>query len=128
MERDDGQVAEAERDASVLEHRGDRERHEQESGHAAEEQQPVPEDVERDGVRQPDVAVVDPPDDREQQDDLRETRPGRIVRQQPSELREREDEDEVEEELERGDPNSPLVGRRLHAPTLSRGRRVPSRP
>ena len=47
----DGEVAEAERNAAVVERGRDRERHEQESAHAAEQQKPVAEDVERDGVR-----------------------------------------------------------------------------
>ena len=62
----------------------------------------------------------------EQQDDLRETGPGRIVREQTRELRERKDEDEVEEELERRDPDLAValgVGAVCStAPTLSGGR------
>src|SRR5919108_5817292 len=71
----------------------------------------MPEDVERDRVRQPHVSVVDPPDEREEQDDLRETGPAGIGGEQAGELRDREDEDQVEEELERRDPDDPLLGR-----------------
>ena len=55
-------------------------------------------------ARQPGVADPRPPQDAEDEQAPREPRPGRVVRHQRGALRDREDEDEVEEELERRDP------------------------
>ena len=57
-----------------------------------------------DRVRQPRIGRPRPPERGEDQEPLPEPAPGRIVQQHPRHLREREDEDEVEEQLERSDP------------------------
>ena len=51
---------------------------------------------------------------------MAEPAPGRVVRQDRRDLREREDEDEVEEELERRDPLLALNGLLAHSRTLTR--------
>jgi hypothetical protein len=50
VQRDDREVAEPEGEAPVVERGGDREGHHEEARHPAEQQEPVPERVERDGV------------------------------------------------------------------------------
>jgi len=56
-----------------------------------------------DGVGQPGVGRPHPPERRKDQETVSEPTPSRIIRQDRGDLREREDEDEVEEELKRSD-------------------------
>jgi hypothetical protein len=65
---------------------------------------------------QPRVAAVHPEDDAEHQRDLEQSPPVRLMHQHASQLRDGEDEDEVEEQLERGDALSlvRLAGRLAH--------------
>ncbi len=73
-----------------------------------------------DSVRQPRVSRPRPPERAEDQEAVREPAPRRIVRQHRRDLRESEDEDEVEEELERGDALLPLGVLLAHRRTLTR--------
>src|SRR5215211_6988814 len=68
------------------------------TGHPAEQEEPPCARLRRDGVGHPRVAPVHPPDHTEHQDDLRERTPRRRVVQDRGQLRDREDEHEVEEE------------------------------
>jgi hypothetical protein len=73
------------------EHRGDRNQH-----------RPTHDSLVRiDGVRQPRVARPCPPECGEDQQAVAEPAPRRVVRHQRRDLREREHEDQVEEQLER---------------------------
>ena len=56
-----------------------------------------------DRVRQPGVRGPGPPEHAEHEQALSQTCPGRVGDHEPRHLRDREDEDQVEEELERGD-------------------------
>src|SRR6185437_3038826 len=72
-----------------------------------------------DGVGQPCVGSPSPPERGEDQQTVAEATPGRIVREDGGDLREPENEDEVEEELERGDRVLALDGVRFdHSGTL----------
>ncbi len=103
MQRDDREVADPEREPLALVGFGNRERDHEKRAHAADEEQPMPEVVGGDGVREPGVAVVHPPDHGEHHDDLSERGDVPACDQHGRQLRDREDEDEVEEELERRD-------------------------
>ena len=73
-----------------------------------------------DRVRQPGVGGPRPPERGEDQEPVPEPAPRRIVRQHGRHLREREDEDEVEEQLERRDPLLALGVLFAHSRTLAR--------
>ena len=107
--------AEGEREAVSLEGARRRECDHEEPAHPAEQQEPVAHSVGRDCVREPGVRVVHPPDQVEHDDDL--SHRGRVTAldEHAGQLRDREDEDEVEEELERRDANRALR-RSGHAP------------
>jgi hypothetical protein len=75
-----------------------------------------------DGVRQGGVRRPRPPERGEDEHAVPDPRERRIVRKQLSHLREREDENEVEEELARRD--AVLLGGGRHAPPSIRGRRT----
>ena len=66
------------------------------------------------GVRQPGVRRPGPPQRAEQQQAPQETVPGRISREEPGDLRDGEDEDEVEEQLEWRDPLVALDRANVH--------------
>src|SRR5262249_10283349 len=72
------------------------------------------------GVGQPGVRGPDPPERREDQQAAPEPAPRRILREHRRDLREREDEDEVEEQLERRDPLLTLGVQFAHGRTLPR--------
>jgi hypothetical protein len=103
VDRDDDQVAHAEGQAAAVERAGDGEGQDEVSGHAAEQDHPLAQLARRDRVGQPRVAAVHPPDEREHDHDLPEGLKRQVVGQHGGELRDREDEDEVEEQLERRD-------------------------
>jgi hypothetical protein len=67
------------------------------------------------GVAQPHVGLPRPPQRGEDGEPLDEARPRRVGRDEPRDLRDREDEDEVEEELERRDLLLDVDGLVLHA-------------
>src|SRR6184192_1869511 len=56
------------------------------------------------GIREPYAACPRPPENRQHDQPATEPSPGCLLRHQGRHLREREDEHEVEEELERRDP------------------------
>ena len=86
---------------------------------AAEQPDPGDPVVGVQGVGEPGVAGPRPPDRRQHQHPLAEALPGRVGGHQAGDLGEREDEDEVEEELERGDLRSSSVGSGLDGPGVS---------
>jgi hypothetical protein len=75
------------------------------------------------GVGQPGVGSPRPPERGEDQETVSEPTPGRVIRQDGRDLREPEDEDEVEEELERSDPLLALDVLFAHSRTLARTNR-----
>src|SRR5215218_6469986 len=106
------------------------ERDHQEAAHAAEQQQPEAHAIGADGVREPRVAVVDPPDQRQHHDDLPERGAVMALGQDVGQLRDREDEDEVEEELERRDARAARRDRGGHGeiiPVRMSRQRIPAR-
>src|SRR5205085_9923611 len=73
-------------------------------------------------ARQPRVDVPSPPERREDEHPAKDSSPRRVVREQLRDLGDREYEDQVEEELERGDLVLGELELRLgvgHAPTLA---------
>jgi len=77
-------------------------------GRDPEQQQPEAQTVGRDRVRQPRIPVVHPPDQEQHHDDLHECCKTLAVDKDARQLRDREDEDEIEEELEGRDANAAL--------------------
>ncbi len=80
------------------------ERGDQQRRHRAEDDQPHGALLGVDHAGQPGVADPGPPEHAEHQQPLAQPRPGRVVGHQRRALGDREDEDEVEEELQRRDP------------------------
>ena len=117
VEQDHDQIADPERHAAALVGIGDRQRDHEKPAHPAEQEEPEPGQVGRDRVRQPGVAVVDPPDQEQHHDDLDGRREVVAVDQHRCQLGDREDEDEVEEELELGDRDA-AFGEGVHAPIM----------
>ena len=116
VEDDDAEVGEAERQARVAERVRDREREHEVGAHGREQDEPARERVGVDGIRHPGVAAVHPPDQAQHHDDAQQAAPVRGLEEHRRQLRQREDEDEVEEQLERRDPLRLLrVGRCRHA-------------
>ena len=103
VQHDDDDVADPEGQALALVRRRDRESNHEEPTHPAEQEEAKPQEIRRDGVRQPGVAVVHPPDHREHHDHLQRRLRAAARHENARQLRDREDEDEVEEELERRD-------------------------
>jgi hypothetical protein len=124
VDQHDDKVADREGHAAAVEGARDRQRHDQESGHAAQDQDPPRRPLRGDGVRQPGVAGVHPPQDTEDEQRLDDALTGEVVRagrpfcevadDQRGQLRDGEDEDEVEEELNRRDAELVLGGGGLH--------------
>jgi hypothetical protein len=112
-------VADRERRAAAVERRRDRERHDEEPRHAPEQQQPVLPAVRRDRVGEPDVAAVHPPRRHEDEQRHRDAAKVGALGKQPGELRDREDERQVEEQLERGRSPAARRGARFHGETLT---------
>ena len=122
VDRDDDEVAHAEGQAAAMEGAGDGEGQHEVAGHAAEQDRPLAQLASRDRVGQPRVAGVHPPDQREHDHDLAQRLPREVMAQHRGELRDREDEDEVEEQLERGD----ALNRRLRCDVRPCPPRAPS--
>ena len=112
VDGDDRKVGEPEREPAATEGVRRREREQEVARHAAEQQQPAVRALRRNGVREPGVAAVHPPDQREHQLDADDRADGRLLEDDVRELGDREDEDEVEEQLERRD--SPGLGLGAH--------------
>jgi hypothetical protein len=117
VQRDHHQVADAERDPLAVVGLGDRQRHDEEAAHPAEQQQPEAKSVGGDRVGQPRVAVVHPPHQQQHHHDVQEGLAIHALDEQPGQLRDREDEDEIEKELQRRDPYAAFEGSG-HGPTI----------
>ena len=108
MKQDDDQVGKAERESVAVVRVRDGERDHEEAAHASDKQQPEAQPVRRDRVRQPRIPVVHPPDQEQHHDDLHECCEPLAVDEDACQLRDREDEDEIEEELEGRNANAAL--------------------
>ncbi len=80
---------------------GDRDREQQAAEHQPDQEQPDDDRARVELVRDPGRVVPGPPDDEQREQRPPGAAPGEVVEQQVRDLRDREDEDEVVEELER---------------------------
>ena len=103
MENHYGEIPDPEREPLAAEGLWHCKRDNKERPHAADQEEAVSNVVGRDRIRQPRVAVVHPPDDGEHHDHLGDGSRSATIDQHSGQLGDREDEDEVEEELERRD-------------------------
>ena len=103
VEQAHGEVGDAEEDTVVPEGVRHRKGDDEQRSHRAEDRQPHGALVRVDIVRQPGVAGPGPPERAEHEQSPPDAGPGRVAREHRRHLRDREHEDEVEEELERGD-------------------------
>jgi hypothetical protein len=94
-------VGDREQQCVVSEGLGRRERRHEERAHHGEHEQPLEALVRGDVVGEPGVGAPGPPQRGQHQQALPEPLPGRVVRHEQGDLGQREDEDQVEEELER---------------------------
>ncbi len=93
-------VGAREQQRAVAEGVRDRDRHPEAREHAEHQDQAHADPVGVEPVDHPGRVDPRPPDDEQQERGLRRARPGEVVQQQVRELRDREDVDEVEEQLE----------------------------
>jgi hypothetical protein len=126
VEKTDQEVRDAEQEGVVSKRAGYCKGDDQHRGHGCEHRQSDAALVDVHRARQPGVSLPRPPERRENEHPVEDTTPCRVARKQARDLGEREHEDEVEEQLERGDLMlglalvlTPCVG---HAPTLDRTR------
>ena len=100
----DDQKRDAEDDTVAAERLRYRERGDEHPRHRDQQrpEHPVVPGVE--AVRQPRIRRPRPPKHSQDQEPLTDSVPGRVVQEHERHLREREDEDEIEEQLDRGDP------------------------
>ena len=103
MEEADDEVRDAEEDCVVSEGPRHRQADEEHRARRSEHHEPDAALVDVRRARQPRVDAPRPPERREDEHPADDSVPRRIVRQLARHLRDREHEDEVEEELERGD-------------------------
>ena len=96
----DDEVRDGEPRGFVLVRVGHGQRHEQGAGHRNEHDQARDDALDVDCVREPRVGRPRPPDHRKDERGSRETGDGGVFEDECRDLREREDEDEVEEQLE----------------------------
>ncbi len=115
LHRPDEEVGAAEQDAAVAEGLGDAQGDDQHAAHRGEHAEAIQVLIGIDAVGEPSVGAPGPPDGGEDEQPFAEPRPPRVVRHLERHLGEREDEDQVEEELER---RHPLLSRarRPHLP------------
>jgi hypothetical protein len=116
----DHAVGEGELGRQASERLGHRDRRDQEGGHRAEQRDPHPALLGIDDAGQPRVAHPRPPQDAEDQHRLDDVLPVRVLRNEGRALGDREDEDEVEEELERLDARLVAAHGRAHLPAPAR--------
>jgi hypothetical protein len=102
MRDPDAGVGEREQQRRIVERLGHAQRGDEERRHRPEHRDPHHALLGVDEARQPRVAAPGPPQHREHEHRLGEPVPGRLVGHQLRALGEREHEDEVEEQLERG--------------------------
>ena len=110
----------AEHDPVTAERVGDRQCGHEHRRHRNQHRSPHSAFTGIDGVGQPGVGRPRPPERAEDEETVPEPSPRRIIRQDGRDLREREDEDEVEEKLERSDPLLALDVLLAHSRTLAR--------
>ena len=110
MQQPHREVAEPPEQPVVGERARRRERHHEHRAHRREHHEPRQAELRVDRARQPGVPRPCPPDQREDQHPAAELREGRILREERRDLREREDEDDVEEQLERRDQRLVRIG------------------
>ena len=99
----DGEVGQAEEHRVAVEGVRNGERRHEHGAHGGEDGESRRALVGVDLVGEPGVGAPRPPERRQDQHALADARPRRVVRHEAGDLREREDEDEVEEKLERRD-------------------------
>jgi hypothetical protein len=99
----DDRVGDRELECQAAERARHRQRDEQHAGHRAEDHDPDRVLLGIDDARDPRVTDPRPPKEREHEEALEQAAPVRVVRHELRALRQRQDEDEVEEELERRD-------------------------
>ena len=96
----DRDVRAGEQQRAAAERPRDRDRHHEAREHDRQHEQPHRDGVRVELVRDPGRVVPRPPDDEQDEQRLSGAAPGQVVEQQVRDLRDREDEDEVVEELE----------------------------
>jgi hypothetical protein len=121
MEKTDDQVRDSEQHGVRVERLGDGERNDKHCSHGREHACAHNSFLGLERVRQPGVTRPRPPERGQDEQSAAEPVPRWVIGHEPGDLRDREDEDEIEEELERGDPlltlghrwslNSPPTGR-----------------
>ena len=112
VEQAHGEVGDAEQHGVRVERLRDGEGDDQHRRHRSEHPRPYRPSFGLERVREPCVPGPRPPERREDQHPLADPPPGEIVGHEQRDLRDRVDEDQVEEELERGDPLLALGHRR----------------
>jgi hypothetical protein len=115
------QVGDAEEHSVVSEDARDGQGDEEHPAHRCEHQQADTALVHVQCAGQPGVGGPGPPERGQDEHPSQEAAPGRVVREQSRHLRDREDEDQVEEELERGDLVLVELGRLARPPVRHRG-------
>ena len=103
MQQADKEVRDAEEHGVVAERARDGEGGAEHRAHRAENRQPDATFVDVRRARQPGVGSPRPPERGEDEQPAQHSTPRRVVHEQARDLRDREHEDQVEEELERGD-------------------------
>ena len=86
------------------ERRGRGQGHDQHGGRRREDGQANGAFLRVEGVRQPGIGGPRPPQGREEEDAAQQPVCAQVLREEPGDLRDGEDEDEIEEQLERRDP------------------------
>jgi hypothetical protein len=102
VDEDDDEHPDREPDAALFEGLGDAEADDEPAGHGAQDEDAAGGPLGRDDVGEPRVSGEHPPDESEHEHGLDEAQE-RVVGDEPGELGDDEDEDEVEEQLERRD-------------------------
>ena len=114
------QEGHSEKDAVIAERVRDGERGDEHRPHRNQHRPPHRAHTGIDGVRQPGVGRPRPPEHAENQQTMSKPTPRRIVRQPRRDLRQREHEHEIEEELERRYALLTLSVKHTHERTLAR--------
>jgi hypothetical protein len=105
VDDDNEQVPQAESNTPAVERLGNGERADQKARHSDHEQQPARRAIGSDSVRKPHVAAVHPEQNDEDEDDLCDSFDRGLLGKESRQLRQRENEDQIEEELQRRDAN-----------------------
>ncbi len=104
LEQTHDQIRDPEQDGVCVEGFRDGERDDEHRSHRREHARAHRPLLGLERVRQPGIAGPRPPERREDEQPAADPVPRRVVRHEQRDLRDRVDEDEIEEELERGDP------------------------